>query len=41
MGTIKDTTPGTSKVDAETLIKSAESAKKVLVIGLFFANALV
>lgn len=40
-GVIKDTTPGMSKYDAETLIKSAESAKNVLVIGLLFANALV
>jgi hypothetical protein len=40
-GTTKDNTPDTSKNDDETLIKSAERAKKVLVIGLFFANALV
>jgi hypothetical protein len=38
---MNDTAPGTSKYDAETLMKSAESAKKVLVIGLLFANALV
>jgi hypothetical protein len=41
IGAIKDTMPGASKYDAETIIKSAESAKNVLVIGLLFANALV
>jgi hypothetical protein len=38
---IVNTTTGTTYVGAETLITSAESAKKVLVTGLFFANAFV
>ena len=36
-----NTTIGTTYVGAETHIISAESAKKVLVTGLFFANAFV
>jgi hypothetical protein len=38
---IVNTTIGTINVGEETLIASAESAKKVLVVGLLFANALV
>jgi len=38
---IVSTTIGTINVGAETLIASAERAKKVLVMGLLFASALV
>jgi len=41
MGAIKDITPGMSNVEAKTIIKSVESAKRVLVIGLVFASLLV
>jgi hypothetical protein len=41
MAQIKNTNMGTMNVGELTLIISAESAKKVLVIGLHFANAFV